>query len=163
MSDICAMTSRNILKKITLNITARTHVRSTQGDRIFFRIPRNKLKPAGLARLKRLEQYNDYKASLLTIARKEKASFPEQGLEIIFYLPVPKSWSQWKKKHHHMKGHASKPDLSNLLKALEDGLLKEDKMIFNYAGLTKKWVNQERGYIEFIYHLPSVGSSDVLM
>jgi Holliday junction resolvase RusA-like endonuclease len=151
------------LKVITLYITPQTHVRSTQGDRIFFRIPRNKLKPAGLARLKRLERYNEYKASILTLARKENLRFTEQGLEIIFYIPVPKSWSQWKKKHNHMKGHTSKPDLSNILKALEDGLLKEDKMIFNYAGLTKKWVNQEHGYIEFIYHAPSIGSADVLM
>lgn len=151
------------MKVITLYITPKTHVRSTQGDRIFFRIPRNKLKPAGLARLKRLEQYNEYKASLLTLARKENLRFPEQGLEIIFYIPVPKSWSKWKKQYNHMKGHTSKPDLSNCLKALEDGLLKEDKMIFNYAGLTKRWVNQEHGYIEFIYHTPSIGSADVLM
>lgn len=151
------------LKKIVLDITPQTHVRSTQGDRIFFRIPRNKLNPSGLARLKRLERYNDYKASLLALARKEGLKFPEQGLEINFYFPVTKSWSGWKKRNSHMKGHELKPDLSNCLKALEDGLLKEDKMIFHYAGLSKRWVNQEKGYIEFIYHPPSIGSKDLLM
>ena len=152
-----------IIKTIVLNITPLTNVRATQGDRIFFRIPREKLRPAGLARLKRLEKYNNYKAELLALAKKHNLKFPEQGLEINFYIPVPKSWSQWKKKHHHMKGHSQKPDLSNILKAIEDGLLKEDKMIFNYAGLTKRWVNQEQGYIEFIYHEPSIASRDLLL
>lgn len=150
-------------KKTILNITPQTHVRSTQGDRIFFRIPRNKLNASGLYRLERLEKYNDYKASLLTLAKKEKLTFPQQGLEINFYLPVPKSWRDHKKRKMHLEGHQSKPDLSNLLKALEDGLLKEDKMIFHYAGLSKRWVNQEQGYIEFIFHLPLIKSPDLLM
>lgn len=151
------------IKKIVLNITPLTHIRSTQGDRIFFRIPRHKLRPAGLARLKRLEKYNDYKASLLTLARKEGIKFPEQGLEINFYIPVPKTWSGWKKRHNHLKLHGQRPDLSNLLKAAEDALLKEDKFIAHYAGLSKRWVNQEQGYIEFIYHSPSIASKDLLM
>lgn len=150
-------------KKIILPITPQTHIRSTQGDRIFFRIPRNKLNPPGLARLKRLERYNEYKASLLTLARKHKLRFPEQGLEINFYFPVTKSWSNFKKQNSHLKGHTLKPDLSNILKAVEDALLKEDKMIFHYAGLSKRWVNQEQGYIEFIYHTPSIASNDLLM
>lgn len=138
-------------------------MRSTQGDRVFFRIPRNKLQPSGLKRLQRLEKYNEYKADLLTLAREKKVKFPEQGLEINFYIPVPKSWSNWKKKKMHLQGHRTRPDLSNYLKALEDGLLKEDKNIFNYAGLSKRWVNQENGYIEFVYHPPSISSPDVLM
>jgi hypothetical protein len=36
------------LRKVILNITPQTHVRATQGDSIFFRIPRDKLRPAGL-------------------------------------------------------------------------------------------------------------------
>ena len=48
-------------KKVILNITPQTHVRATQGDSIFFRIPREKLRPAGLSRLLRLEKYNKYK------------------------------------------------------------------------------------------------------
>ena len=150
-------------KRIILDITPQTHIRSTQGDRIFFRIPRNKLNPSGLYRLERLEKYNDYKASLLALAKKEKLRFPQQGLEVNFYLPVPKSWREHKKRKMHLEGHTNKPDLSNLLKALEDGLLKEDKMIFHYAGLSKRWINQERGYIEFIFHLPSIKSPDLLM
>ena len=45
-------------RKVILNITPQTHVRATQGDSIFFRIPREKLRPAGLSRLMRLEKYN---------------------------------------------------------------------------------------------------------
>lgn len=150
-------------KKIVFNITPQTHIRSTQGDRILFRIPRNKLKPRGLERLLRLEKYNDYKATLLTIARKEGLKFLEQGLEINFYFPVPKTWSKWKKEKYHLQGMQSRPDLSNCLKAFEDALLKEDKMIFHYASLSKRWVNKEHGYIEVIYHNPSIKSLDLLM
>jgi Holliday junction resolvase RusA-like endonuclease len=153
----------DIRKRIILDITPETHVRSTQGDRILFRIPRNKLKPASLIRLKRLEKYNDYKANLLALARKKNMSFHEQGMEINFYLPVPKSWSNYKKQKMHMQGHKIRPDLSNILKAAEDALLKEDKYIFHYASLSKKWVNQERGYIEFVYHLPTIASPDLLL
>jgi len=38
-------------KKIILNITPQTHVRATQGDSIFFRIPREKLRPSGLSQI----------------------------------------------------------------------------------------------------------------
>ena len=48
-------------KKYILNITPQTNVRATQGDKIFFRIPREKLYKSGLARLQRLERYNEYK------------------------------------------------------------------------------------------------------
>jgi hypothetical protein len=60
-----------MIKKVTLNITPQSHLRSTRGDSIFFRIPREKLRPAGLQRLNRIERYNNYKISLLAEAKKK--------------------------------------------------------------------------------------------
>lgn len=103
-------------KKTTFDITPQTNVRATQGDRIFFRIPREKLRPEGLKRLMRLEKCNEYKSDLKEIARKKNFNPPEQGGHLIFYMPVPKTWSNYKKQNMHMKLHQTTPDWDNLSK-----------------------------------------------
>lgn len=147
--------SRMEYKVIRLNITPQTHVRSTQGDKIYFRIPREKLRPAGLKRLLRLERYNQYKVDLLAEAKSKQFTMPPQGASIIFFLPVPRTWSNKKKKQHHGKLHQSKPDLDNLLKAFGDSLISEDKYIAHYGELSKRWVNFETGWIEIRLQEPT--------
>jgi Holliday junction resolvase RusA-like endonuclease len=142
-------------KKIILNITPQTFVRATQGDRIFFRIPRDKLRPPGLKRLKRLERYNEYKLCVGALAKEQRFKFPEQGASIIFFIPVPKSWSKKKKKLYHGTFHQSKPDLDNLLKAIGDSLMFEDKVVAHYGELCKVWVNLDYGWIEITEKTPS--------
>jgi Holliday junction resolvase RusA-like endonuclease len=151
-----------MIKKFTFNITPQTAVRATQGDRVFFRIPRDKLRPAGLKRLLRLEKYNNYKVDLCALAKQKRFTPPEQGGHLMFYLPVPKSWKEYKKKEMHMKLHQSKPDWDNLSKAFFDSLMSEDKYIADVR-VTKKWVNQEEGYIEFLVEMPEFASKDVLL
>lgn len=138
------------MKKIILNITPQTHVRATQGDSIFFRIPREKLRPSGLSRLKRLERYNNYKIDLGAEAKSKGFLFPPVGASITFFVPVPPSWSKKKKKLYHGTFHQSKPDLDNLLKALMDSLMAEDKQIAHIE-LAKRWVDFETGWIEISY------------
>ena len=138
------------MKKVILNITPQTHVRATQGDSIFFRIPREKLRPSGLSRLKRLERYNNYKIDLGAEAKSKGFVFPPVGASITFFVPVPPSWSKKKKKLYHGTFHQSKPDLDNLLKALMDSLMAEDKQIAHIE-LAKRWVDFETGWIEISY------------
>lgn len=145
----------NVEKKIILNVTPATHVRTTQNDKWFFRIPREKLREAGLKRLERIEKYNNYKIELLAEAKRKNFDFPPQGACITFYIPVPKSWSKKKKKQYHGKIHQSTPDLSNLLKAAEDALLLEDKYIGHYGELCKRWVDFESGWIEITIKEPT--------
>lgn len=134
-----------------LKISPQTHVRATQGDRILFRIPKDKLSKDGVKRLNRLEKYNKYKFSLAGLGKSVRFNLPMQGAIIRFFLPVPKTWRKWKQKEMHGRPHQSKPDLSNLLKAFEDALFAEDKMISHYAEVSKYWVNQEKGWIEVIH------------
>jgi Holliday junction resolvase RusA-like endonuclease len=150
------------MQKLILNITPQTHVRATQGDRIYFRIPREKLRPAGLKRLERLEKYNQYKIDLLALALQQKFRPPEQGGHILFYIPVPKTWKKYKKENMHMRLHQSRPDVDNLLKAFLDSLMPEDKYIADIR-ITKKWINAELGYIEVLTSLPIFQSDDVLL
>ena len=136
-----------MIPKITLNITPQSHLRSTRGDSIFFRIPREKLRPAGLARLKRIERYNEYKVELLAEAKRKGFVLEPAGMHITFWIPCPKSWSQKKKTAHHGMLHQSKPDIDNLAKAFFDSIVVEDKFIANVT-LTKRWVDFPLGWID---------------
>jgi Holliday junction resolvase RusA-like endonuclease len=138
------------MKKVILNITPQTHVRATQGDSVFFRIPREKLRTPGLKRLLRLERYNNYKIDLGAEAKRKGFSMPPIGCSITFFIPVPPSWSKKKKKLHHGRFHQSKPDLDNLLKAFMDSLMAEDKQIAHIE-LSKRWIDFESGWIEISY------------
>src|SRR5882762_3956877 len=109
------------------DITPQTSIRTTQGDRVFFRIPRATLYPEGLKRLLRIERYNAYKADLSALCKQKGFTFPYQGAHIRFYIPCPKSWSQKRKTQYHGKLHTGKPDVDNLTKAVFDSLFSEDK------------------------------------
>lgn len=67
---------------------------------------------------------------------------PEEGADITFILPMPKSWTNKKKEQMNGTPHQQKPDIDNLLKALLDAIYKDDskvwkisaKKIWGYAG-----------------------------
>lgn len=149
-----------VKKKIILNITPETNVRATQGDKIFFRIPREKLFKSGLARLKRLEKYNEYKINLRAEARQKQFELPEQGAFIKFFIPMPKTWRKFKRESMHFKLHKSKPDIDNLCKALFDGLFSEDKNISHFEA-AKFWVDFPIGWIEITINEPKFESMDI--
>lgn len=102
---------RQTSKKIILNLTPISHLRTTQGDRIYFRIPRDKLRPAGLSRLLRIERYNNYKVELLAEAKKKQFTLPASGLSVTFFLPMPKTWSKKKKRIFNGSLCQSRPDI----------------------------------------------------
>lgn len=124
-----------------------SHIRATKNDSIFFRIPREKLRPDGLRRLLRLERYNNYKVELLGEAKRKNFTVPASGLHVTFYIPMPRTWSQKKKNLHHGFLMQSRPDLDNLVKAFFDALTPEDKFIANLTA-TKRWVDFPDGWIE---------------
>ena len=63
-------------------------------------------------------------------------------LSVSFHIPTPKSWSKKKAAEMHLKPHKSKPDLDNLVKALQDALLDEDSHIWKYKNVEKVWDNE---------------------
>ncbi len=153
---------KEVVKTFRLNITPRTYVRVVFGDRIFFRIPRSKLRPEGLKRLERIEQYNDYKLQIAAEAKRIGFTMPEQGAHVTFYIPVSKSWRKHKKESFHLKLHQERPDADNLYKSLSDSLLEEDKSIADIR-ITKKWVNSDKGWIDITVATPLFRSQDVLI
>ena len=137
----------SVKKKIILNVTPISHLRTTQGDRIYFRIPRTKLRPEGLRRLTRIERYNNYKIELLGEAKRKQFTIPPSGLSVTFYFPIPKSWSKKKRAAHHGMLMQSRPDIDNVLKGFFDALVSEDKFIANITA-TKRWADYPTGWIE---------------
>lgn len=74
---------------------------------------------------------------------------PESNFRIVFYLPMPKSWSKKEKAAMMNKPHKQTPDADNCLKSLQDILCKEDKGIWDVR-ITKLWSN--KGQID-IYNI----------
>lgn len=70
--------------------------------------------------------------------REAGIEIAQQGAEISFVLPMPKSWN--KKKQTEMAGmpHKQKPDLDNLIKALLDAVHDEDCEIWSLSA-EKRW------------------------
>lgn len=60
------------------------------------------------------------------------------GAHIMFYMPMPRSWSEKKRKEHVGNPHRQKPDLDNLIKALGDALYGDDSSIASISA-AKVW------------------------
>ena len=61
----------------------------------------------------------------VALTAKRHFSKPLEGalsIRVVFYMPMPKSWSKGKKEQHEGLFHTSRPDIDNLCKALLDGL-----------------------------------------
>lgn len=80
--------------------------------------------------------------------RAQGVVLPEAGARVTFILPMPRSWSQRKRARHRGQAHTQRPDVSNLLKALEDAVYGEDSAIWHYAGVRKVWGDQGAIIIE---------------
>jgi Holliday junction resolvase RusA-like endonuclease len=63
---------------------------------------------------------------------------PGEVIDIVFYLPMPASWSQRKRRQMEGMPHQQKPDTDNLLKAFADALLAEDCHVWDMRG-RKRW------------------------
>lgn len=59
-------------------------------------------------------------------------------IEARFFLAMPHSWSAKKKIAHEGKPHRVKPDGDNLLKSVQDALLKNDSMVWS-CSIEKRW------------------------
>jgi Holliday junction resolvase RusA-like endonuclease len=60
------------------------------------------------------------------------------NFKIMFYIPMPKSWSQKKRDKMYMLPHDQKPDIDNLIKAVMDALKPDDKKVWKISA-EKRW------------------------
>lgn len=78
-----------------------------------------------------------YRAFADELRLRYKGELPQQ-VKLIFYLPMPKSWSARKRGAFEGGPHAVKPDIDNLCKAVFDALSSNDAIIFE-CKLEKYW------------------------
>jgi len=82
-------------------------------------------------------RYWEFKDELLIKLGRDFV-MPECDYHIIFYLPMPKSWSRKKRLEMDGKPHQQKPDKDNLEKAFLDCVLADDSKIWD-GRATKRW------------------------
>ena len=68
-------------------------------------------------------------------------------LHVIFYIPMPPSWSKRKKEELDTMPHKQKPDTDNLVKALLDAAFKDDSHVWRLV-VEKRW--SRTGAIEIL-------------
>lgn len=61
-----------------------------------------------------------------------------QPCKVVFWVPMPKSWSKRKRQMLVGRPHKQRPDLDNMEKALFDALFGEDSHIWSVWG-EKRW------------------------
>ena len=81
-----------------------------------------------------MQRYFDFRAEVERLKIKV-----DNGDSIKFILPMPESWSKKKKDRMDGTGHKQTPDLDNLLKALLDAIMTQDKGIYCLNKLEKVW------------------------
>lgn len=86
-------------------------------------------------------KYWNWKSSL----QEYGINFDSGRVDVIFFVPMPKSWSKKKCLEMYGKPHQSRPDIDNYLKALFDAVCSEDSHIHT---VTAKKVWSTKGMIE---------------
>lgn len=93
--------------------------------------------------------YHVFRDQLVFLMKKDGV-VPEDfcKLDVCFYLPMPKSWSEKKKLKILGSPHQQKPDIDNLQKALLDSIFRDgdDSMVYDIHA-TKRW-SENIGRIE---------------
>lgn len=85
-----------------------------------------------------------YRAFADELRLKYRKNLPD-SIQLVFYMPMPSSWSTKKKLKMLGEPHQSRPDWDNLAKAVCDALCEEDSYIFR-CYVEKYWA--EEGGIE---------------
>lgn len=88
-----------------------------------------------------VERYRAFCDELRILIGKVHASgdYPDlERVDLVFVVPMPKSWSSTKKVDKFWRQHDSRPDRDNFLKAWQDALFQDDCRIWD-GRVTKIW------------------------
>jgi len=103
-----------------------------------------KINPVAKPRMTRSDKWKKRPAvvkyhAFKDLCRLHNVQVPMACAAIRFNIQMPKSWSKKKKAQMNGQPHQQTPDLSNLLKALEDACYIDDSCIWHYSFLSKRW------------------------
>jgi len=111
-----------------------------------------------VSRKKSMIKRQVYKEALQWEEKRNNFVKPTSGFWVKFYLPMPKSWSQKKRKAMAFQEHTVMPDADNLWKIFSDALVKKDQVISDFR-VSKFWYDHTRGFIAITHGelQPAVG------
>ena len=89
-----------------------------------------------------VDKYFRFKDTLVALTQLKNFKLAD-SYKVEFLIAMPKSWSISKKQSSSGLPHKQKPDLDNLLKALNDCLIKEDSIVWNIEA-SKIWWDEGR-------------------
>jgi len=106
-------------------------------------LPEYSIVPIAKPRMVRSDRWRKRPATakywhFVDLCKLHRVELPCFGAHVTFVLPMPKSWSQKKRVQMDGKPHMQRPDLSNMLKALEDAIYQEDSVIYTIH-ISKRW------------------------
>ena len=81
---------------------------------------------------------------LLTLQARIQGFVLSDQIKIVAHLPMPKSWSKKKRAEFVWEPHQQKPDIDNILKSVQDILMKEDSTIWD-VHILKYWTDAPEG------------------
>lgn len=81
-----------------------------------------------------VDRYFAMKDEMLRQVKKQKFELGND-VNIVFYLPMPESWSERKKNIHNDKYHKTKPDIDNLIKSVFDCMKKNDQTVYGVSSI----------------------------
>ncbi len=84
-----------------------------------------------------VERYHQFRDDLRYACKSNNFELGDT-FEIIFYIPMPKSWSKKKTIKTYNTPHNQKPDIDNLVKAVMDTLMTDDKQVWKIKA-EKRW------------------------
>jgi Holliday junction resolvase RusA-like endonuclease len=102
--------------------------------------------PMGAPRMTRADKWKKREVVLRYFAMKNILQLQanlmkyEMGetLNVVFFLPMPDTWSNKKKEAMNGLPHKQKPDTDNLVKGIKDSLLKDDSVVWKEQA-EKRW------------------------
>jgi Holliday junction resolvase RusA-like endonuclease len=91
-------------------------------------------------------QYRAFCDELRLLAKMQQFQL-SGNFKICFYFEMPARWSEKKKKMMQGLPHRQTPDLDNILKAVNDALLEQDKIIYRIEA-SKWWADSNKIIIQ---------------
>jgi len=83
-------------------------------------------------------KYWAFKSEILYEAKKQGLKKLSDELEIQFFIQMPKSWSEIKKRRMFNTKHQQKPDIDNLVKSILDIFCQDDSYVWRVTA-SKIW------------------------
>jgi len=117
----------NNRKYFAIDVIPMGAVRMTQSDR--WKTNPNHIDPRKRQR-KVVQEYFKFKDSVVKHSNAI-GYIIKNTVEVVFFIPMPETWSAKKKKEHVGMPHKQKPDTDNILKGFCDALTKDDSSIWS--------------------------------